>query len=333
MSGGRDIRQDLRKKPTGGVELIAVYTKGHPGYHSSVLRRSRREDSTFSNASYNDDIPSASYLSTPSLGSPGYRNNSRSENSSGKSMIGGKTIRDTGWYNIEQTDDSNETIDGVGPFQDTTRSTLRYSAGKIGHTQRKHTNSNVSYDTKTIVPKYPVGRDIGLTEAALLWMKVRARRGKHQADTRFFQEEDEAGYDMECAEERYCTMREKVTKFEKEAFEGQRRFAYDAEYEDEEGVDNEKESLVSLNISGIKRWRSVTGSGKVSDSRINSSFSQSGLEPSARSATRGSRYKATSPHYRASERIFSIGPSLSDVGSICPGESASNIGMPPSYRR
>ena len=331
MSGGRDIRQDLRKKPTGGVELIAVYTKGHPGYHGSVLRRSRREDPIFSNAAYNDDTPSASYLSPPSPGSPGYRNNSRSENSSAKSTIGGKTIRDTGWYNIKRTDDSDETTDGIGPFRDLTRSNLRYSAGKIGHTQRKHTNSNVSYDTKTIVPKYPVGRDIGLTEAALLWMKVRARRGKHQADTRFFQEEDEAGYDMECAQERYCTMRKKVSQFEKEAFQGQRGSAYDEE-DEEEGEEGE-ESLVCLDVSGIEKWRSVTGSGKVSYSRNVSSFSQSVSGPSGRSATRGSRYGADMPRYRAGGRISSIGPSLSDVGSICPEESASNIGMPRSCRR
>ena len=331
MSGGRDIRQDLRKKPTGGVELIAVYTKGHPGYHSSVLRRSRREDSIFSNASYNDDIPSASYLSTPSRGSRGYQKTSRRENSSGKSTIGGKTIRGTGWSSMEQMDDSNETRDDVRSFQDTTRSILRYSAGKIGPTQRKHTNSNVSYDTKTIVPKYPVGRDIGLTEAALLWMKVRARRGKQQADTRFFQEEDEAGYDMECAEQRYCTMREKVSKFEKEAFQRQRESAYD---DDEEGDEEEgDESLVSLNVSGIERWRSGTGSGKATYSRNNSPFSQSVSGPSARSITRGSRYGADLPHYRAGKSLFSIGPSLSDVGSICPEESASNIGMPRSCRR
>ena len=331
MSGGRDIRQDLRKKPTGGVELIAVYTKDHPRYHDSVPRRSCGKESIISKASYNDDRPSASYLSTPSPGSPRSRNNSRNEISSGsKSAIAGRTIRDTGWYSIQQLDDSNETINEAGPSQNTPRSFLKNSTRRIGHTQRKHIGSDVSYDTKTIVPKYPVGRDIGMAEAALLWMKVRARRGKHKADTRFFQEEDEAGYDMKCAEERYCMMREKVSKFEKEPFQGQRRSAYDAESDDEE---EEGESLVSLNISGIERWRSMSGSGKTSDFRDNSSFSQSVLGPSARSTTRGSRYRATSPRYRASERIFSIGPALSDVGSICPEESASNIGMPRSCRR
>lgn len=325
MSGGRDIRHDLRKKQTGGVELIAIYAKGHPGYHNSVFRRSRGEESNFSNGSYKGDHSSTSFLSTPSLGRSGFRNDSRKEIPYGKSMRNGTTVRDTSWYHPRRMDDSDEISDEAGPSQDTAPSALGYGAVKFSRMQGKHTKSNVSYDTTTIIPKYPIGRDIGLNEAALLWMKVKARRGEHEADSQFFQEEDEAGYDRKCAEKRYWIMREKVSRLEEEAFQRQRRSAYQAEKDGEdEDVEGMEESLMSLNMSGIDRWRSVTSS---------SSSSQSGLGPCARSTTRGSRYGATWPPYRAKEGIFSLGPALSDEGSICPEESISNIGMPRSCRR